>query len=95
MVTIIWTDFAIEDLRSIFDYISRDSKVYADKYVDKLISRVDQLETNPESGRVVPEINKEEIRELIEGSYRIVYKYVGETVTILRVHHSARQLKGL
>lgn len=34
MVTIIWTDFAIEDLRSIFDYISRDSKVYADKYVD-------------------------------------------------------------
>ena len=95
MVTIIWTDFAIEDLRSISDYISRDSKVYADKHVDKLISRVDQLETNPKSGRVVPEINKEEIRELIEGNYRIVYKYVGETVTILRVHHSARQLKGL
>jgi toxin ParE1/3/4 len=62
MVTIIWTDFAIEDLKSIFDYISRD--VYADKYVDKLISRVDQLELNPKSGRVVPEINKEEIREL-------------------------------
>ena len=95
MVTIVWTDFAYEDLRSIFDYISRDSKVYADKYVDKLIARVDQLESNPKSGRVVPEINKEEIRELIEGNYRLVYRYVGDTVTILRVHHSARQLKGL
>jgi toxin ParE1/3/4 len=95
MVTIVWTDFAYEDLRSIFDYISRDSKVYADKYVDKLIARVDQLEANPKSGRVVPEINKEEIRELIEGNYRLVYRLVGDIVTILRVHHSARQLKGL
>lgn len=95
MVTIVWTDFAYEDLRSIFDYISRDSKVYADKYVDKLIARVDQLEANPKSGRVVPEINKEEIRELIEGNYRLVYRYMDDTVTILRVHHSARQLKGL
>ena len=95
MVTIIWTDFAVEDLRSIFDYISRDSKVYADKYVDKLIARVDQLESNPKSGRVVPEINKDEIRELIEGNYRLVYRCGGDNVTILRVHHSARQLKGL
>lgn len=95
MVTITWTDFAIEDLRSIFDYISRDSRVYADRYVDKLIFRVDQLESNPRSGRVVPEIGREEIRELIEGNYRLVYKYVADTVTVLRVHHSARQLKGL
>ena len=95
MVTIVWTDFALEDLRSIYDYIARDSKVYADKYVDKLIARVDQLEANPKSGRVVPEIKKDEIRELIEGNYRLVYRYLGDTLTILRVHHAARQLKGL
>jgi plasmid stabilization system protein ParE len=64
----VWTDLAIEDLRSIFDYISRDSKVYGDRYVEKLMSRVDQLESNPKSSRVVPEFNNEEIRTLIEGS---------------------------
>jgi addiction module RelE/StbE family toxin len=93
MAKIVWTDLAKEDLRSIYDYISRDSKVYAERYVVKLISRVDQLESNPKSGRIVPEVNREEIRELIEGNYRIVYKCVGESVTMLRVHHSARQLK--
>jgi plasmid stabilization system protein ParE len=69
MARIVWTDLAVEDLRSIFDYISRDSRIYADRYVEKLVSRVDQLESNPKSGRVVPEFNKEEIRELIEGNY--------------------------
>lgn len=95
MVKIVWTDLAKEDLRSIFDYISRDSKVYAGRHVGKLISRVDQLESNPKSGRVVPEFNKEEIRELIEGSYRLVYRLKENTVSVLRVHHSARQLKDL
>ena len=95
MVSIVWTDHAKEDLRSIFDYISKDSKFYASRYVDKLISRVGQLESNPRSGRIVPEFNRDEIRELIEGNYRIVYRYRGDAVTVLRIHHSASQLKGL
>ncbi len=93
MVKIIWTDFAIEDLRSIHEFISKDSKRYADRYVEKLISRVDQLENFPKSGRVVPEFNSPSIRELIEGNYRIVYKVSTSQVAILRVHHAARQLK--
>jgi len=68
MVRILWTDFAIEDLRSIYDYISRDSRAYARRYIEKLISKVDQLESNPESGRIVPEFNNSQIREFIEGS---------------------------
>ena len=95
MAKIVWTDLAKDDLRSIYDYIARDSKVYASTYIVKLISRVDQLELNPKSGRIVPEINNEEIRELIEGNYRLVYRCIGEAVTILRIHHSARQLRGI
>jgi toxin ParE1/3/4 len=63
---------ALEDVRSIHAYISKDSKAYADRYIDKLISRVDQLEKNSTSGRVVPEFNIESIRELmgaITGSF--------------------------
>jgi addiction module RelE/StbE family toxin len=77
MVTIDWTEFALEDLKEIHDYISLDSKVYADRCIDKLITRVDQLLAHPKSGRVVPEYNVETIRELIEGSYRIVYRNNG------------------
>jgi toxin ParE1/3/4 len=95
MVKIIWTEFALEDLRLIHDYISKDSKVYADRYIDKLISRIDQLEKNPNSGRVVPEFNIESIRELIEGNYRIIYKVNQDFIAIVRVHHSARQLRNV
>ena len=71
MVKVVWTDLAIEDLQSIHEYISKDSKFYADRFVTKLINRVDQLENYPKSGRMVPEFGKDEIRELIEGNYRI------------------------
>jgi toxin ParE1/3/4 len=93
MVKIIWTDFALEDLRLIHEFISKDSKRYADRFVEKLINRVDQLELFPKSGRVVPEFNSNSIRELIEGNYRIIYKLTIRKVSVIRVHHAARQLK--
>ena len=93
MVIVLWTEFAIEDLKSIHDYISKDSKVYESRFVEKLMSRVDQLETNPKSGRIVPEFNIETLRELIEGNYRIVYKIHSDHVSIVRVHHTARNLR--
>jgi len=95
MVKIIWTEFAIEDLKLIHEYISKDSKVYADRFIEKLISRVEQLENNPHSGRLVPEFNLDTIRELIEGNYRIIYKINSDIVGIVRIHHSARQLKSV
>ena len=93
MVKVIWTDFAIEDLRLIHDYISKDSKRYADRFLEKLLERVEQLESFPKSGRVVPEFNINTIREIIEGNYRIVYKISTTQIAIVRVHHAARQLK--
>jgi addiction module RelE/StbE family toxin len=95
MVKVVWTDLAIEDLKSIHEYISKDSKFYADRFVTKLLNRVDQLENHPQSGRVVPEFGKEDIRELIEGNYRIIYRIHIDFVGIARIHHSARLLKEL
>ncbi len=93
MVKIVWTDLAIEDLKSIHEYISKDSRFYANRFVAKLINRVDQLENYPQSGRIVPEFGKEDIRELIEGNYRIVFRIGLDHIGIVRVHHSARLLK--
>jgi addiction module RelE/StbE family toxin len=93
MVKIIWTDLAVDDLKLIHEYISKDSKKYADRLIEKLLERVDQLENFPKSGRIVPEFNLATLRELIEGNYRIIYKVFPSQVTIIRVHHAARQLK--
>ena len=93
MVEIEWSEIALDDLKEIHEYISKDSKLYADRYINKLFTRVDQLETHPKSGRIVPEYNMEIIRELIEGNYRIVYKIIQNSVFILRVHHAAKLLK--
>ena len=93
MVKVIWTEIAIEDIRLIHEYISKDSKRYADRFIEKIINRVTQLENFPRSGRVVPEFDSELLRELIEGNYRIVYKITSDQVAVVRVHHAARQLK--
>ena len=74
MAQVSWTKKSLKDLKAINDYISLDSVFYAKRFIAKLIDRVDQLIEFPESRRVVPEKNTSEIRELIEGNYRIFYR---------------------
>ena len=93
MAKIIWTKWAIKDLKAIFDYISLDSKFYASRFVNTLIHRVDQLYLQPNSGRIVPEKGDNSIRELIEGNYRIFYKISNSKIIVLRIHNSARKIK--
>jgi len=63
MVTIRWTPQAINDLESIFQYISHDSRPTAKLFVEKIYYLIDQLQHFPLSGRHVPEVDKEDIRE--------------------------------
>jgi addiction module RelE/StbE family toxin len=93
MAEINWTKKSIKDLKAINDYISLDSTFYATRFIAKIIKRVDQLIDFPESGRMVPEKNTPEIRELIEGNYRVFYKLKKEKITILRIHNAARKIK--
>ena len=93
MVKVIWTTIARSDLKSIYEYISEDSGFYAKRFIEKLIDKVEILETYPNMGRVVPEFENQKIRELIEGNYRIVYRTSSDRVEIIRVHHSGRKLK--
>lgn len=93
MVQIKWTRLAVDDLKNIFDYISKDSIKYAKIQVIRIKTRTKILKTLPFSGKMVPEYNDERFRELIEGNYRIIYKIVDDSIVdILTVHHSARDL---
>lgn len=94
MAKIVWTDLSVFDLKEIFDYISKDSKRYAANQVRRIKARTLILKTNPMTGRVVPEIEINEIRELIEGNYRIVYRVISDDfVEIVTVHHASRDFK--
>lgn len=94
MVQVNWTFQAKSDLKSIAEYISKDSKKYAELQIIKLRNRTEVLKTQSYSGKLVPEVNHPDIRELIEGNYRIIYKIVDDLrVDILTVHHSAQDFK--
>mgnify|MGYP003626679741 CR=1 FL=1 len=91
MVKVVWTDSAIEDLNDIGDYIAKDSERYAEITVQRLFNSVDILENYPKSGKMVPEFENDSIRELVRGSFRIVYQLIEDfRIDILTVHNCAR-----
>ena len=89
-----WTNNAEEHLDSIFVYISKNSEDYAIRTVDRLTKRSIQISKFPYSGRIVPEYENEKIREVIEGSYRIIYFIKNDQIDILAVIHGAQLLEG-
>jgi len=90
MAKIVWSELALNDIKSIHDYIAKDSVDRADLFIERLIEAVDRLEPFPASGRLIDEIGKETCREIIYGSYRIMYEIKGEVVRTASVIHSAR-----
>jgi len=93
MVRLNWTRSAVEDLKSIADYIAKDSVRYAKIQVFRLKSRTKVLKANPHIGRPVPEFVNERYRESVEGNYKIIYEIVDkERIDILAIHHVVRDL---
>jgi len=92
MARVTWTPQSLEDIDAICEFIARDAPYYAQLFVTRVFNATDRLEIFPESGRKVPEINQQNIREIILGNYRIIYRLQGDEVQVLTVYHSARLL---
>ncbi len=93
MVQINWTHQAVFDLKDIAEYIGKDSKYYAKLQVIRIKSCVEILKNQIHIGSFVPEFERTDLRQLVQGRYRIIYKVVNENrVDIITVHHSARDL---
>ena len=87
-----WTDTAEAHLDAIHDYIAQNSPEYAKRIVDQLTRRSQQIGKFPFSGRRVPEYDIDQIREVIEGSYRIIYYIKSDQVDVLAVIHGAMNI---
>lgn len=95
MITIDWSHRARQDLRGIFAFVAQDSRVYAKRLVDRVKEKVDLLIDFPELGARVEDWEIENIREIQEGNYRIIYRPLAHSVQILTVLHGARNLPSL
>lgn len=69
---VVWSPEAVEDIESIAEYIGRDSEFYASSVVTKIVDLAGSLGKFPLIGRVVPELNDENIRERFAYSYRVI-----------------------
>jgi len=91
-VRVHWTNTAVEHLLAIYEHIAQDSPVYAQRMIDRLTRRSEQIATFPLSGRMVTEYEIQEIREVIEKPYRLIYRIKSDQVDVLAVVHSAQLL---
>jgi len=82
-----WSIPAKQDLKKVYDYIARDSKFYAAKVSQNIIEKSEKLNDFPEIGRIVPEIDNPNIRELFIYSYRLIYQISQNTIDILALIH--------
>ena len=80
---LIWTNEALKRLSEIDDYIAQDSVARAKNFIAKIIRHASSLTTYPEKGRIVPEFNSPNIREIIYKNYRIVYRLHKGQIQIL------------
>jgi toxin ParE1/3/4 len=87
-----WTQNATGHLVNIYEHIALNSPTYAKGMVDKITRRSEQIADQPLSGRKVPEYQAEDIRELIEKPYRIIYRIKADQIDVLAVIHGARLL---
>ena len=87
-----WAQTAIEHLLAIYERIAQDAPLYAQRVVDRLTKRSEQIAMFPKSGRMVPEYEVPDIREVIERPYRIIYRIKAEQIDILAVVHGAQLL---
>ena len=87
---VVWSPLALEKLEAAAKFIAFDKPSAAEKWVDDVFDRTNLLGSQPELGREVPELLGLNYREIIFGSYRIIYK-IESDIKILTLRNS-RQL---
>ena len=89
---IIWTELAVKKLEDYTDYIAIDKPTTAFNWAQSIQDSVNKLIEFPQIGRKVPEIKRTDIREIIEGNYRIIYRVDKKYISILMIRHSRQRL---
>lgn len=92
---IFWTKKSEGQLDKIYDYIAADSSFYAKQTLSNIIQQAEKAAEAPLIGRIVPEMNREKIREVFYHPYRIIYflNISKKRIEILSILHQARDFR--
>jgi len=89
---ITWSQVAVDQARDIASYIALDKPSVAEEWIEDIFASVDTLGRFPESGRMVAEIKRKDIREVVRGNYRVIYKIQGSEILVLLVKNYRQKL---
>ena len=90
---LVWTNEALNRLIEIDEYISSDSIARARKFINNIIKSTTSISQYPHRGRIVPEFNISELREIIYKNYRIVYRIKKDQIQILTIFEAHRLIR--
>ncbi len=90
---VFFADSALSDLQEIIQYYDEQLAFQVgEKLVADIIERIEILSDHPDIGRIVPEFDAQNIREIIHPPFRIVYMREKSKIYIARVWRSERLL---
>lgn len=91
-MTIVWSEQARRDLQVIRDFIAHDSAHYSKLMTERLISKVERTASMPTKGHPVHEFAESGLREVHEGSYRIIYGHSGDEFQVVTIVHMKQKI---
>jgi len=93
-IIITLAESAVQDLETIQEYYQeQEVPEIGDRFVKEIISSVEELAIHPDRGRMVPEFNSPQLRELVHPPFRVVYRRYKEKISVVRVWRSERLMR--
>jgi toxin ParE1/3/4 len=92
-VEILWSKKALSDIEELITYISKDSPSYARNFALKILESIETIRTFPHIGRIVPEYDDPQLREILFRNYRIVYKSSENRAEIVTIFQGSKLLE--
>lgn len=89
---VIFTDRFLDRIEECIDYIAHDHVPTATKWAREVFEQCEKLGNHPESGIMVPEFDRHEIREIIHGNYRLVYELKPNQIDMLTIWHTRSRI---
>jgi plasmid stabilization system protein ParE len=95
MAALIYSKPSLKDIENIKNFISADSVANAHRFIKIIRTRITILKKYPGIGKPVYPEKYKNLRQLLYKSYRIIYQYMDDKVTIITVHHQSRLLENV
>ncbi len=93
MVEIRWSPIATNDYESLIKYYETTAPKFAQNLAKKIMYIIENLIRFPKMGRIVPELENVEIREIIYRNFRVIYRLKENILEIVRIIHGSRLMR--